>query len=243
MATPHTKLNCAPSEELKAEIILRLWRRTKSETCIEDYVSYFQFYQKTCEALYLGIRSEVKSLVTDSHEHLLAIVDVLWGYLDSNQHCKRPPLRKNLKEHFNCSRESNISFGTDINLNNSINLALRLWLTIDIREDVFAPATPTIQWDDSSTLRDFIRQQFPGPRFSSVSTEKDKVMILESDFTAVNLRRIGGINIDWTCHLNEHLSFDREQRKLKLYTLKTCLYDQRSRFVHTSNQANAQKAQ
>lgn len=114
-------------------------------------------------------------------------------------------------------------------LNNSINLALRLFLTIDIREEVFAPASTTIQWDDTSTLQDLIERQFPGPRLLD-DGGKGRI-VPGNDFTAVNLQRIGGVNLDWTCDIKEHLLFDREFRSLKVYTLKSCLYDHKDRLV------------
>lgn len=231
MASLSTRLNNHPSEDLKAEIISRFWRKPKTEIRIEDYTLYFQFYHKTCEALYLGLRSEAQSLVAESHEHLLVIVDQLWSSLDNGQHCKRLQLRRRLGAHFGHLLEPSLEHETDTKINNSINLALRLWLTIEIREEVFAPATFAIQWDDNSTLQDFIGRQFPGPRITKALTEKETLAILESDFTAANLRRIGGISIDWTYHLNEHLTYDRELRKIKVYTLKTCLHDQRARSV------------
>jgi hypothetical protein len=233
MSSSLTRLNSALSEDQKAEIIARFWRKPRANIRIEDYTAYFQFYQKSCDALYLGLRCEAKALVTDSHDHVLVIVDLIWSYLDDNQGCKRMPLRKKLERHFSHLLESSLSHEKDIKLNNSINLALRLWLTVDIREEVFAPASFSIQWDDNSTLQDFVWRQFPSPRLTAALTEKETVTLLESDFTAGNLWRIGGISIEWTYHLNEHLSFDRELRRLKVYTLKRCLYDQKHRLVLT----------
>ena len=125
--------------------------------------------------------------------------------------------------------EHSLEHQTDTRINNSKNLAIRLWLIIEIREEVFAPAIFAIQWDDNSTLQDFIGRQFPGPRIINALTEEETLTILESDFTAATLRRIGGINIDWTYHINKHLSYDRELRKIKIYTLKISLYDQKVR--------------
>lgn len=229
MAAPSTRLNVSLSDDLKADIISQFWRKPRTEIRLEDYTLYFQFYHKSCEALYLGLRSEAISLITESHEHLLAIVRLLWSYLDDGQPCKRLVLRRRLGDHFSDLLESSPDNERATRIDNSINLALRLWLTIEIREEIFTPATFAIQWDDNSTLQDFVRFQFPGPRMTSALTEKETLTILKSDFTAANLRRIGGIIVDWTYHLNEHLSYDRELRKLKVYTLKTCLYDQKAR--------------
>jgi hypothetical protein len=77
VTTLSTRPNSPLSEDLKTEIISRFWRKPKKEAAIKDYTSYFQFYYKTCEVLYLGLRSEAKSLIAESHEHLLGIVELL----------------------------------------------------------------------------------------------------------------------------------------------------------------------
>jgi len=226
-AIPPTRLSGVPHNALKEEIIVRFWRKDRPQILLGEYMPYFQFYQKSCEALYLGIRSEAKALFAETHEHILEIVDVIWSCVDSGQQLRRSELRNNIAGRFCMDIVNDITRYEP--LNNSINLALRLWLTVDIREEAYAPAITTIQWGDESTLQEFMKQQFPGPR---VFLTGDKAhIILGGDFTAVNLRRIGGINLDWTCSLNEHLSFDREFRRLKVYTLKSCLYDQRDKFV------------
>jgi hypothetical protein len=161
---------------------------------------------------------------------VLAIIDAFWNI--SSALLSRPSLRQQLGERFGSEKEMNDGNSYNARLNNSINLALRLWLTIVIRDSVFAPAASAIEWDDHSTLQEFLKRQFPAPRPIQTPSEKDNTMILRSDFTAVNLRRIGGINIDWTCDLSEHLKFDRETRRLKIYMLKICLYDQKARLVY-----------
>jgi len=226
MNTTRTSLSESTSPDLQEKILRAFWRKPRSGSLVENYAPYFQFYDRSCEALYLGIRSEAASLIADSHEHVLDIVEMIWGDIDRKEHCLRLALRKKLAERFQLTMSEKTRRGLD----NSINLALRLWLTIDIREDTFAPAASTVQWDETATLQEFIQQQFRAPRLSSTS-EKERT-ILGGDFTAVNLRRFGGINIDWTYNLNEHLLFNRECRRLKVYTLKTCLYDHKNRCVN-----------
>jgi hypothetical protein len=143
MASSAISLAVAPHEDLKKEIVSCFWRRPRAETNVEDYASYFQFYHKSCEALYLGLHSEAKSLVSDNHHHVLIIVKVIWEFLDHNLPCTRPALRRELVKKF--TSLANGDAYNEIRLNNSINLALRLWLTLDIRDSVFAPAASTIQ--------------------------------------------------------------------------------------------------
>ncbi|MCJ1460918.1 hypothetical protein MMC28_011300 [Mycoblastus sanguinarius] len=51
-------------------------------------------------------------------------------------------------------------------------------------------------------------------------------LLLGSDLMAVNLERMSGIQITWTCNLEEHLWYDRDRRSLKVYSLKQVLQDQ-----------------
>lgn len=129
-------LAVVPSEDLKREIVQRFWRRTKEEIDVEDYTSYFQYYYRTCEGLYLGLHSEADALVAQSHDHILIIVEALWNFIDNGQTCHRPKLRKQLEQKFNHVGKDNPN--DQIRLNNSINLALRLWLTLEIRDSEFA---------------------------------------------------------------------------------------------------------
>lgn len=224
-------LAIAPQSDVKKEIVSCFWRRPRDEIDLEDYVSYFQFYHKSCEALYLGLHNEAKSLVADNHRHVLIIIEALWEFIDHSLPCTRPTVRLEAEKKLSSIAEGDSI--TEIRLNNSINLALRLWLTLDIRNSAFAPAASTIQWDDNTTLHEFVRSQFLGPRASRNPTEKDEkeTVISDGELTAVKLRRIGGITIEWTYHLNQHLRFDREFRRLKIYSLKTCLHDQRLWYV------------
>ena len=196
-----------------------MWQKPHGRLRLEDYTPYFQHYNGTCEGLYLGIRNEARSLAILTHEQLLEFVEIL----AKNPQANCPQLRKKIFKSEGTDKYNHSEAG----LNDTINLALRLWFTIDVREEIYAPATFTTQWNDDSTLEAFVTSLFPGPRFTSFYSKEH--LALGSDFTAVNLRRFGGISIDWTCNLNEHLLFERDTQRLKVYILKTCLYDQNTR--------------
>ena len=81
-------------------------------------------------------------------------------------------------------------------------------------------------WDDKSYLPTFVEDRFPRP-----DVERKMNLLLGSDLMAVNLERMSGIQITWTCNLEEHLWYDRDRRSLKVYSLKQVLQDQMMRYA------------
>jgi hypothetical protein len=84
-----------------------------------------------------------------------------------------------------------------------------------------------LQWEGTRTLECVVSQRFQNLR--SVEVTKNGVT-LQTSFTAVNLQRFCGIEIELMCNLVEHLEFNRELRILKIYPLKGYLYDMKRRY-------------
>ncbi|KAI9672489.1 MAG: hypothetical protein M1817_003255 [Caeruleum heppii] len=218
------------SDELKKEIVACFWRQRTQDVHLPDFISFFHYYDRTCKALYLGVlEKEADVTAASTHHHVMSIVSCLWDYLDEETEkdlpCRRPTVRESLESH---------TFGEGVShdhINRSIDLALRLWLTINIRDPKFAPASNSRQWDDESSLRSFIASRFPTPQTSEVPSTLQRNVRLESNLTAVNLRRLSGIRTEWTQRLDEHLDFDHANRTVKVYMLKACLHHHRIRNV------------
>lgn len=68
-----------------------------------------------------------------------------------------------------------------------------------------------VQWA-ASALRDSINNHFTAPIALHGETVK-----LERVFNARNLGRIGGIEIEWTKNLADHLSFDDYDQKVAIF--------------------------
>lgn len=213
------KLRDSPSEHLRKEIVHRLWRRTKDEIDLDDYVSYFDHYDATCKALYIGARCEADSMSVSNHEHVLLIIDCIWSHLTCGKGVFRRLLRESLsKTHFKSQADERINI--------SIDLALRLWLTMNIKKRGVTPVIHDNPWNDESDLPAFIRAQFPGPdNGRNINTP------LVGTLTAVELERTSGIQVKWTYNLEDHLLLDRVKRKLNVYPLERVLQDQMTRFV------------
>lgn len=107
----------------------------------------------------------------------------------------------------------------------SINLAIRVWLTLNTR-DMFGSLTvgsaPILSWNaDSSTLVNFVGRQFP----SVIPPLPAPESWLDPRLTACNLDRNCHVIIEWTNCLADHLRFDAERRQLHVYPFKICLRD------------------
>lgn len=217
---PHEEsLRNSPPKQLRKEIVHRLWRRTRDEIDLDDYHSYFDHYDETCKTLYVGARCEADAISVSNHEHVLLIIDRIWSYIDHGTGVKRPLLRESLsKTHFENQADERI--------NASIDLALRLWLTMNIKKRGVTPVIRDNPWNDESDLPAFIKAQFPGPEIGhSINVP------LAGALTAVDLERTSGIQIKWTYYLEDHLLLDRVKRKLYVYPLDRVLQDQMMRFV------------
>jgi hypothetical protein len=209
----NTSLVEDPSPPLRRKIVCHFWRKQEAIVNIESYASYFHYYNRTCQSLSLGVSyTELDSLSIKAHEDLLDMVDEIWKLSDEIPNFDRPQARAALVK---------LPLHVDqplVNVNNSINVLFRLWFTVRIQDDDFSPIAKTIQWDDNSRIRDFLVRNFPEPRSRTTGA-------IERNFTAVNLDRMCGVNVEWTCQLEDHLRYDVESRTVSVYSLSKCLQD------------------
>jgi hypothetical protein len=213
MASPPSSLVEPPSAGREAAIVKQFWAKKIPPSKAEAYRPYFRYYATECRRLRLGISKESwqsSTMVATTHEHILLIV----YKLPLEKDIIRPNLRSSLRRHF--------PNGDDIAINRSIDFALRVWLTMNVREECYSlqtPRTPTIQWDDTSTLVDFIARNFPQATTTAGSLQ------LDHTFTAASINRLSGIDIEWTPCLADHLRFDKRRRLLRIYPFKQVLLD------------------
>ena len=209
----------SPPDHVRKEIIHRLWRRNKSEIDLDDYHTYFDHYEDTCKSLYVGARCEADSISASNHGHVLLIIDRIWSCMDRGISVVRPLLRESLSK-------TQFENQADERINASIDLVLRLWLTMNIKRRGVTAVMRDNPWNDESDLSTFIRAQFPGPEVG-----RNINAPLVGTLTAVDLERTSGIQIKWTNHLEDHLLLDRVKRKMNVYPLDRVLQDHMMRFV------------
>jgi len=85
-------------------------------------------------------------------------------------------------------------------LNNSVDLAARLYLMMSIGDSKYAVSSGTSETWDEGNLKNFLSLYFSEPQELRNSNIK-----LEKSFNAFNLGRIAGIKVKWTNNLIDHL--------------------------------------
>jgi hypothetical protein len=200
----------------------------ESETSLEGFSEFRSYYDRTCTALNEGNLPEAESMGPVQDEHIRLIVDLMSKEIIYGRPCQRKIFRVAL------GKASQFSSHTEDSINRSIDLSLRLWLVLNVRDDDYAPGVHSIQWDDSKSLQSFIASQFPKPRLFKELSEKMFDFVLPDIFTIVKLKRYSGIKIDWTYDLSEHLDLDKDHRILKVFPLKAYMYGLRKRSENPS---------
>jgi hypothetical protein len=236
MASTEIAIQVPPSEGLRKHILATFLRIAEGDVRVEEYRSYFKYYQKQCykltPILHMGTKPEAR--VWDSrsrdtlgltHKHILAVVELIWKQQKRNALCYRLELQKSL-----ASNEAfeHLSDGVD----QAIDLALRVWLALNIRQEgEFSPGgAKSVHWGNNLSLQEIIHSQFPGPRIViGVGGKGD--LVLPRNLTITNLRRYSGIKVKWTNSLSEHLALDRDHHILKIFPLKGYLQALKKRLL------------
>lgn len=174
---------------------------------------YFLYYNEELGLLCRGISEaswQINSLAVKSYEDLFYVVELLRNSGQS----RRPDIRQRMLLRFHLSDV--------LSLNRSINLAIRLWLMINMQDREFSglrhEATP-VQWEDESTLSAFLQSLFPHSRWQ-ISAQSNR---LGPHFTAAFMKDVCGLTIEWTTSLHDHLRLDRFRKALKVFSYKSHL--------------------
>lgn len=155
-------------------------------TNVGDFDSYFEFFTQE-----RNIAATTESAV-ESYEDLLFIIKILQnhGPLELRQIIAtiengRPALA-----------------GKVTKLSHCIELAIRLWLMVNIRiiapSDIFQHQT-SIPWQDGDSLSKALASQFKHHRV-------DQTAKFSEFMNLYDMKRIGGIRIEWTNNLALHLT-------------------------------------
>jgi hypothetical protein len=133
-----------PQEQLV--LIDRFWRTDTLLENIRHYESYLAYYRSETLLLKKGILTKprvIDTMAFRSHEKLLEMVELLSRHRTSTL----ATIRTSIETHF--SRHPPCFPLTDLDVNRSIDFALRAWLMLNVRESdlrLQTPNTPTIQW-------------------------------------------------------------------------------------------------
>lgn len=229
------------SLSLRSDILNRFWH-INNVFDEEKYGLYFKYYDDVCHKL--STSSEIFAMSARTHEDVFHVMDALWKSTNK-QTLTRRQIRQTLQNSTQPSLDQSAKDNSRINspeplpslsddfqddssaeqqtsmINNTINLALRLWLTMDIRARQFG-GVGDVQWDDDCSLRKFIDQEFPkGKKEMGMPHSRD--VVLDEEFTAPNLFRRRGIKTEFTYKLTHHLLYDSKAQSLMVYPLRHCL--------------------
>ena len=119
--------------------------------------------------------------------------------------------REGIKSSLRLSLTSSPTVNSDEILSNTIDLAVRLWLMINIGDfqKILMPGRP-ISWSQGS-LQNLITSIF-----CEKNVLKERVK-LEKLFNAHNLSRIAGIQIVWTSNLADHLRMQDDDTRVAVF--------------------------
>jgi hypothetical protein len=174
---------------------------------------YFKYYEQELEMVQFGSITQmgpVTPLAVKTHADILLVIrEIQTDCLLTK--CK---VRDKLRVHF--------SEAKDAELNASIDLALRLWLMLNVRDPrlkLQTPQTPIVSWGETLSFKDFMEQTFPRSTWQ-VGVKDSR---LHPSFTAAFMVEVCGLQLEWTDCLADHLRLDRREKALRVYSYKDYL--------------------
>ena len=213
---PYTELGDILDSAEEIAIVQCFWRQNLIATDLNLYKPYLDFYRSEMKSLRFGFLTEshlLARMAARSHSDLRRIVETLSTYRNADLYTTRAAIQTLFPSH------------NDEAIGISINLAVRVWLTLNTRErtgSLMVGSALILSWEnDPLSLVDFARCQFP----STIPPLPAPESWLDSGLTAYNLDRNCQVIIEWTNCLADHLRFDPERRQLHVYPFKICLYD------------------
>ncbi|PVI00644.1 hypothetical protein DM02DRAFT_592461 [Periconia macrospinosa] len=206
------KLQDTPSPPARDVIIDALWpastEQEKEDAEWEpedlqedlDWRPYFEYYENQCDH---ALHQRGRHIVVRTHQHIIDIArDLDAGYT-------RERTRDNLKTLF--AGPNPPTNATSI-LDNSVDLAARLYLMINISENKsIAERGSRLVWKEG-TLKDTVASHFSEPQVLSSGNIR-----FEKTFTACNLDRIAGIKFVPTDNLADHLRMAQDDKIVAVF--------------------------
>ena len=208
MTKPSAKLADRPGSML--QICQAFFGPVSNKEQTETLQDYYRYYIEELQLLQKGISAQSwqdRSLAAQSYEDVFHIVAVL----RNNRNSTRPEIRSLL--------EPALQSTNNQSLNWSINLAIRLWLMINLQDPQFEGLryeATCVNWNDQTTLRAFIEDLFPKSQWS-ITAQTSR---LGHHFTVAFMHRVCGLNIKWTTSIHDHLRLDRRRKTLMVFKYK-----------------------
>lgn len=213
LMTPSQSLAKRPDEETKQRIGRAFFGSAFEQGGgLDAFECYFKYYEEEIDWLQGGVTPEtdqLAGLAGQTHDDLLIIANVL----RQNAHCNRSEIRAKFRE------SHGRNDGEDWAINRSIDITIRLWLQINVRDTLFRDSgkgVPDVQWDELQTLTEFLSSLFPVAKWELGAKERR----LDPYFTGANMVEFCDLKIDWTTSLEDHLRLDRVRKVLWVFPYK-----------------------
>lgn len=168
--------------------------------CRDDGLTAFfdDWFEEQCEAA-------ASQLSVRTHRELLQVVAHVQS-TDNSQH--RSMIADQLRTTLSTAR----SPPELASINASLTLAVRIWLSISVDSlQHFLTPGHSVLWGSGRSLGDTIDDAF------SPKGQSTEMVQLPKAFTAANLEKIAGIQVQWTSNLADHLSMKDDDTKVMLF--------------------------
>jgi hypothetical protein len=203
------------SPQSKCAIVNAIWSTNFSPSDFRSNPpadSYFRNYLKHCQP---ALRGGGNSTILVTHGDIVNIIQLL-----QEAHRDRIGLRTRI-------RETHAEPLEDEALDNSIDLAVRLWLMIPIGifSHAVIPGQTVLPWTTGS-ISDILTENFNEKSILDTPVKLGKV------FNAINIERIAGIRIIWTDNLADHLRMRDDDTGVCIFHYASFLRYHQARLVY-----------
>ena len=195
---------------MKCAILNELWQTNLTPVSFSQNAAfgeaYLCYYANQCGTA-LARNMSAFNLLIPTHRDIVDIIDLI---RDST--LRRENISHTLQVKLS-NRSSQQFIDREKSVCEAIDLAVRLWLLIDIGDmrHCFVPGQIPLRWE-SGLLKDLLHQEFNRPTI--LNPERVK---LDPLFSARNLERLAGLKISWTSNLADHLRLMDDDTKVALF--------------------------
>jgi hypothetical protein len=211
MSTTAEPLWRKPSQETRRKLLDSFFEIDLAKTDSAIFKSYFQYYARALAMLNyrtLASTSTDSQLLIQNHIELIGIVEAI-----RSNGAEKGEFCRNLAAQYS---------GDESGASRTVDLVLRLWLMINVREPeaaLQAPQTPIRRWQPAQTLPKFLSLVFETSRWKVEAKDSR----LHPSFTAAFMVNVCGLRLEWTDCLADHLKLDRRVNALRVYSYKNIL--------------------
>lgn len=197
-----------PSSAIKTRLTAEWFGIANKDNAGTVLEGFFDYYEEELKLLRVGASEDTwlgACLAVKEHEDILTVVQ----FLRANQEKTKDEIQLLL---------SSVLPNNDVaSLYRSIDLGVRLWLMINVRDSKFQSLRPLdtcLQWPVNQTLGDFVESIFVVQGRKELPLRDAR---FDVNFTAASMIAICGLRIHWTTNIHDHLLLNRRKRILSMF--------------------------